>query len=169
MSRQSDYMKMKLAESTLHPNRYSEVDLMSTQGRIGGKLYFLYSSIIPLLILGMFVGIAAIMPQFSKLATVSVYALLAFASIAGLYSMVRLTIQRCNDFNGNTWLSILAIIPFVNIIFALIPGNNGLNQFGEVPQPGSALANIAIVFLVCVLIALAAYFVLGFNFLQIAA
>ncbi|MEE9327811.1 MAG: hypothetical protein V3U71_11010, partial [Cocleimonas sp.] len=67
-------MKTKLAEN---PHRFSEVDLLSTQGRIGRKLYFLYSSLIPLFMLAMVLGTAGMLEKLNIVGTVAIYALLA--------------------------------------------------------------------------------------------
>jgi uncharacterized membrane protein YhaH (DUF805 family) len=156
-------MKSKLAENT---HRFSEVDLLSTQGRIGRKLYFLYSSLIPLLILAMVLGAAGMLEKLNMIGTVAIYALLAFAIIFGLYSMIHLTIKRCQDFNANHWLAGLSIIPFANIIFSLFLGDSGLNQYGEAPQSDRSLANIAIALLICISgIIVALFFYNGFNLL----
>ena len=163
MSRQSDYMKTKLAEN---PHRFSEVDLLSTQGRIGRKLYFLYSSLIPLFMLAMVLGTAGMLEKLNIVGTVAIYALLAFAIIFGLYSMIHLTIKRCHDFNASHWLAGLSIIPFANIIFSMFLGDSGLNQYGEAPQSNSSLTNIAIALLICVSgIVVALFYYNGFNLL----
>lgn len=163
MSRQTDYMKTKLIEN---PHRFSEVDLFSTQGRIGRKLYFLYSSLIPLLILSMVLGAVTIIETLNVVGATAIYALLAIAIIFGIYAMVHLTIKRCQDFNGSTWLAGLAIIPFINIIFSLLLGDSGLNQYGEAPQSDKSLTNIGIALLVCVSGIIAALFIYsGINLL----
>ncbi|MFW5427482.1 MAG: DUF805 domain-containing protein, partial [Methylophagaceae bacterium] len=70
---------------------------------------------------------------------------------------VRLTIQRCHDFNTNSGLAMLAIIPFANIIFALIPGDNGLNSYGEAPEPASTITKVMTNLLSALLIGLVTY------------
>ena len=72
---------------------------------------------------------------------------------------MRLTIQRCHDFNKSGWLAVLAIIPFANIVFALIPGTNGLNQYGEVPEPADKLTNVLFYILIAGSLALITFLV----------
>ena len=51
---------------------------------------------------------------------------------------VMLTIQRCHDFNMSGWLSLLIILPIVNLIFLVIPGTDGANRFGLPTPPNTA-------------------------------
>jgi len=51
---------------------------------------------------------------------------------------VSLTIQRCHDFNMSGWLSALALIPLVNLMFWIVPGTDGRNRYGAPPPPNSA-------------------------------
>ena len=46
-----------------------------------------------------------------------------------------LIIQRCHDMNWSGWASLLAIIPFVGLIFWCIPGTPGSNNYGPPPPP----------------------------------
>ncbi len=47
------------------------------------------------------------------------------------------TSYRCRDANISGWLSVLIFIPLVNVVLAvvlmLIPGTNGVNEYGEKP------------------------------------
>ena len=130
MSRSANTMNMQFENPTLQ--RYSEVDLFSSDGRIGSKRYFLYSVILPFILFWSMASIAGILAHLGSVAMLASYAILGLAILAMLFVLVRLTIQRCHDFNKSGWISVLAVIPFANIIFALIPGTNGLNQYGEV-------------------------------------
>lgn len=48
-------------------------------------------------------------------------------------------IQRLHDINKSGWLSILCLVPFVNIVYGLcllfIPGSEGTNNYGGHPPP----------------------------------
>jgi uncharacterized membrane protein YhaH (DUF805 family) len=48
-----------------------------------------------------------------------------------------LTIQRCHDFNASGWLSLLILIPLANLIFIIIPGTDGPNDYGGPTPPNS--------------------------------
>ena len=141
--------------------RYSDVDIFSTQGRIGQKRYFVYSIVIPFILfwaMTPIAGLASFMPVASN---TLFYAGLGLAVLGMLLMTVRLTIQRCHDFNKSGALAIFAIIPFANIIFALIPGTNGLNQYGEVPKPATWLFKLFFYVVLALVLALAVYVVLN--------
>jgi len=150
---------IKFKNSMLQNNqqRYSAVDIFSTEGRIGRQSYFVYSIILPLSLFLVLASIAGFVSKLGSAATLVSYALLAVSLIAVLLLVVHLTIQRCHDFNANRGLALLALIPFANIIFAFIPGNNGLNSYGEAPEPESAFTKVAATLISTVLIALIAY------------
>ncbi len=137
--------------------RYSDVDILSTQGRIGRKRYFVYSTVIPALVFWAIASVAGLVSYLPFTTTAIFYAIMGIAIIATMLMMVRLTIQRCHDFNKNSSVAVLALIPFANIIFALIPGTNGLNSYGEVPKPANWLFKASFYGLITLLIALAVF------------
>ncbi len=160
MSRNSNTMNMQFENHSLQ--RYSEVDLFSTEGRIGRKRYFLYSVVLPFILFWSLASIAGVLVHMGSVATLVSYAILGLATIAMLFVLVRLTMQRCHDFNKSGWLSLLAVIPLANIVFALVPGTNGLNQYGEVPEPANKVTNGLFFLLLLALSVLAAVFVYQF-------
>lgn len=153
---------MKYGNNLKHANqqRYSVVDIFTTDGRIGRQAYFFYSIILPAALLLVLGSIAGLISKLGGAASSVSYVLLAASVVTVLLLVVHLTIQRCHDFNTSGWFSVFAIIPFANIIFALIPGNNGLNSFGESPEPPSLLIKIAAQIIAGILITLTAYGVL---------
>ena len=137
--------------------RYSDVDVVSTQGRIGRKRYFVYSTILPALVFWAFATIGALVSYMPFASGSLFYGVIGIAIIAAVWMMVRLTIQRCHDFNQGKLLALLAVIPFANIVFALIPGTNGLNSYGEVPKPASWIFKLSFYALVLLLAGLAIF------------
>lgn len=137
--------------------RYSVVDVLSTNGRIGRQAYFVSSIIFPLALFWILATIAGVVSKLGVVASTLSYALLTVSALAVLLIVVRLTIQRCHDFNASGWISWFAIIPFANVIFAMIPGNNGLNSYGEAPEPPSTLVKVATKILAAILLAVTAY------------
>lgn len=137
--------------------RYSAVDIFSTEGRIGRQSYFVYSIILPLALFLVLASIAGFVSKLGSAATLVSYALLAASLVAVLLLVVRLTIQRCHDFNANSGLALLAMIPFANIVFALIPGDNGLNSYGEAPEPSSTLIKVTTKLISALFVGIAAY------------
>lgn len=147
----------------LHPtHRYSNVQILSANGRIGRFEYFFYSIIIPFLVFWIIAALAGISSRFGELGGAIAYVLLAAGFCAALIIYVQLTIQRCHDFNASGWLALLLILPFANIIFWLIPGNPVVNRFGGRPRPPSKLLRLGAGLLLLVLVAGATYFGLDY-------
>ncbi len=137
--------------------RYSDVDVLSTQGRIGRKRYFVYSLVLPILV---FWGIASVaaLASFLPIENTTIFSvIIGIAIFAAIFMQVHLTIQRCHDFNKSRALAVLAVIPLANIVFALIPGTNGLNSYGEVPVPATRLFKTSFYALILLLIGLAVF------------
>jgi uncharacterized membrane protein YhaH (DUF805 family) len=148
--------------------RYSTVDILSTEGRIGRQSYFVYSIIFPFAVFLVLASIAGFVSKLGNTATLISYALLAASLVAVLLLVVRLTIQRCHDFNASSGLAFLALIPFANIVFALIPGNNGLNSYGEAPEPETTLIKFTTKVLSILIISIVIYSVIKFSGINIS-
>jgi uncharacterized membrane protein YhaH (DUF805 family) len=121
--------KAAVADATLH---HQPVQLFSVSGRIGRARYIAYGLGIYLL-LGILAAVVAglIGPIGAGVVWVALMVILFM-----------LTIQRCHDFNMSGWLSILVLVPFVNLIFWFIPGTDGPNRFGAPTPPNSVLVLI---------------------------
>lgn len=143
--------------------RYSDVDVFSTQGRIGRKRYFVYSVVLPVLIFWAINTIAALASYVPFASNAIFYAIIGFGAVSSMYMMIHLTIQRCHDFNKSATLAVFALIPFANIVFALIPGTNGLNSYGEVPVPATIAFKTSFYALIAVLVGLAIYAMLQLS------
>jgi uncharacterized membrane protein YhaH (DUF805 family) len=63
-----------------------------------------------------------------------------------------LTIQRCHDFDTSGWLSILMLVPLVNLVFWFIPGTDGANRFGPPTPPNGAMVIVGAVAVPIVLV-----------------
>lgn len=123
--------------ATTGADEYSEVKIFSTSGRIGRIRYIGYSLGISILLI--FLG--------ALLGTVTFGIGMIVAQIAIIVIGIMLTIQRCHDFNTSGWLSILSLIPLVNLIFWFIPGTDGPNNYGNKTPPNTTLAIV----LACIL------------------
>ena len=139
--------KAAVAEPT---EMYSEVKVFSTSGRIGRVRYIAYGMGIYFLF-----GILGALLSF-----VIGQAGMAVAWIGIMVVGFMLTIQRCHDFNTTGWLSLLVLVPLVNLIFWFIPGTDGPNNYGAKTPPNGvgviiAACIIPIVFFVGVLAAIA--------------
>jgi len=115
---------------------YHPVKLFSVAGRIGRARYITYG-------LGMYILIGILGGALSAVAG-TVGQLLSFIAILAVVFM--LTIQRCHDFNTTGWLSLLVLIPIVNLLFWFIPGSDGANRYGAPTPPNSVLTLVLVWF-----------------------
>lgn len=107
------------------------VRIFSVSGRIGRARYvvnligwnFLFGALVG--------GLTAVAGP-AAIALWAGYVILAFM----------LTIQRCHDFNTTGWLSILVLVPLLNLLFCFIPGTPGSNRFGPATPPNGVLTLI---------------------------
>ena len=113
--------------------QYQDVKIFSTAGRIGRVRYIAYGMGIYFLfaILG------------ALLSAVLGSAGMVIAWIAIMVVGIMLTIQRCHDFNTTGWLSLLLLVPLVNLIFWFIPGTDGENDYGGKTPPNGVGVIIA--------------------------
>jgi len=124
---------VKEAEGETQPVR-----LFAVSGRMGRLRYVAYSVFL-WVVCAFLSGIlsAVFMPASTTAGIVA--ALLPWLAMLVLGFM--LTIQRCHDFNTTGWLSILMLVPLVNLIFWFIPGTDGPNRYGA-PTPPNGTAVI---------------------------
>ena len=108
---------------------FQPVKLFSGSGRIGRARYIAYG-------LGMYLLIAIVGALLTGLLGPIAMGVMW---VAILVIVFMLTIQRCHDFNMSGWLSILVLVPFVNLIFWFIPGTDAPNRFGAPTPPNSVL------------------------------
>lgn len=113
--------------------QYQEVKVFATSGRIGRVRYIAYGMGIYFLfgILGFLLSLAI------------GQAGMVIGWIAIMVVGFMLTIQRCHDFNTTGWLSLLVLVPLVNLIFWFIPGTDGSNNYGDKTAPNGAGVIIA--------------------------
>ena len=114
---------------------YQEVKVFATAGRIGRVRYIAYGVGIYFLFAILGALLSLVIGQFG----------MVIAWIAILVVGFMLTIQRCHDFNTTGWLSILMLVPLVNLIFWFIPGTDGPNDYGNKTPPNSGGAVFAVV------------------------
>ncbi|MEA3192825.1 MAG: hypothetical protein QOD26_1158 [Betaproteobacteria bacterium] len=131
------------------------VRLFAVSGRIGRLRYICYGLLVYLvlaLVAGVFAAVAAPAGVF----------MVGLAWLAMLVIGFMLTIQRSHDFNTSGWLSILMLVPLVNLMFWFIPGTDGPNRYGPPTPPnstgviiGAIAVPVVLVFFVGILAAVA--------------
>jgi uncharacterized membrane protein YhaH (DUF805 family) len=142
------------AAVTAATQEYQEVKVFSTSGRIGRVRYIAYGMGIYFLLAILGALLAMVIGAVGQI----------IAGIAILVIIIMLTIQRCHDFNTTGWLSILVLIPLVNLIFWFIPGSDGENRWGAKTPPngvgviiGASIIPIVAIIGILAAIALPAY------------
>jgi uncharacterized membrane protein YhaH (DUF805 family) len=129
------------------PEQYSEISVFSPNGRLGRVRYFAYG-------LGFTLVLYFTMSVGAGIALALNLEVLAGAiAVAGVVTLLALTavltIQRCHDFGMSGWLSLLLLVPLVNLLFWIVPGTRGPNGYGSPPPPNSrgviALAALPVV------------------------
>jgi uncharacterized membrane protein YhaH (DUF805 family) len=112
---------------------FQEVRVFATSGRIGRVRYIAYGMGIYFLF--------AILGALLSLAIGGAGMIVAWIAIVVVGFM--LTIQRCHDFNTTGWLSLLVLVPLVNLVFWFIPGTDGANDYGAKTPPNGVGVIIA--------------------------
>lgn len=105
------------------------VRIFAVSGRIGRVRY-----------VGYLIGLYILFGVLAFLAALVAAPLAIVAWVAYIVLAFMLTIQRCHDFNTTGWLSLVSLIPLVNLIFWFIPGTEGANRYGPRTPPNSTLA-----------------------------
>lgn len=120
-----------------------EPAMFSTQGRIGRLRYLAYSCLLQLVAL-FFIGILAaiLIPALGKNTSTSLIFPLVLVLYIPIFAIAFIMAKRrLNDLNKSGWLSLLLVVPLVNLVFALYllfwPGSTSSNNYGPKPIPNS--------------------------------
>lgn len=132
-------------ENGLDPDAATfQPEMFSTRGRIGRVRYFAYSMAMQFLaFLGLGIAGALLLSLVGKddpALAVNVTMGLGFAVYAALLIIAFVLIKRrLNDLDHTGWLSLLLLVPLVNVVLALYamlwPGSAGHNNYGPKPVP----------------------------------
>lgn len=110
---------------------YQDIKMWSPSGRIGRLRYLAYS-VGASLVLGVVAGVfsATLGPAVGGVVTLLAYIpFIVFALLIG--------IQRSHDMNWSGWTILLAMIPFVGLIWLFKRGTQGANSYGNPPPPNT--------------------------------
>ncbi|MBU85221.1 MULTISPECIES: DUF805 domain-containing protein [unclassified Alcanivorax] len=116
---------------------------LSLSGRIGRMRYFAYATGLTLMFYAVLGVLAAIMiPAFADSSMGVVIGLLfAVGAIVVLVFSWGYMVRRLNDINASGWLSLLMLVPLVNIVLGLVllfkKGSEGENNYGAAPVANS--------------------------------
>jgi len=110
---------------------YAEIRMWSASGRIGRLRYLAYSTGASLLAGAAAGALVAVLGEtLGGVLSLAVYiAAIVFSVIAG--------IQRSHDMDWSGWTVLLALIPFVGLIWIFKSGTPGSNRWGPPPPPNT--------------------------------
>ncbi|MDD2816971.1 MAG: DUF805 domain-containing protein [Thiotrichaceae bacterium] len=130
---------------------YGEIRFFSSKGRIGRLRYISYISTLILLgiiaafVLMAFFGLGA--KPYTSLRLHSDFLILLLPLFFVLISFFSLSIQRLHDVSRSGWLTILLLVPLLNVILVLaLMGKAGAaerNDFGAPPPPNTLLVKVS--------------------------
>jgi uncharacterized membrane protein YhaH (DUF805 family)/Tfp pilus assembly major pilin PilA len=126
------------------PEDYGEIKMFSAEGRLGRARYIGYSvglSVLVLLAFGIVAGVAALIDPTAAIAAI------AIGYVAAMVVHFLLTIQRSHDMKVTGWLSLISLIPLGLLVFWLVPGTRGENDYGKPPPPNTT----GVILLACIL------------------
>jgi uncharacterized membrane protein YhaH (DUF805 family) len=136
MATANPYQAPRAAVGDVNDQEYQPVRTFSASGRIGRARYIGYS-IGWAVMVGMLAGALMAFAKGTSMATIVAISVLAAYVVLFMIQFL-LTIQRCHDFNTSGWVSLLILVPLVNLLFWLIPGTPGANRFGPPAPPNTA-------------------------------
>ena len=137
-----------------------------TAGRLGRVSYIAYSLgtvLVLAILMGVTTYLALSLPVAAGQLLLSIAALLNYYLLLPLMMGV-LTIRRAHDFNYRGWLALLLLVPVINLLFWVIPGTTGGNNYGEAPA-AYTLSTLLVAFILPLLL-LGGYFAAGTSVAQ---
>jgi len=136
MSAANPYTPPRANVADIDAVTFQPIRMWSASGRIGRLRYWTYS-MVATIVFGLIVAIASALLGPAMGPTL---ALLAYIPL--LIFFVLLMIQRAHDMDWSGWMSLLAFIPFVGLIWLFKSGTEGENRFGAPPPPNSLMVKI---------------------------
>lgn len=124
---------------------------LSPRGRFARLAYLAWYLVISLVIvlvailgIAIFGNSASTTDPYANIGTASIL-IMAVAYIVFFYYAIVFTIRRLHDLNQSGWLSLLILVPLVNVFFMLYvmiaPGTKGSNNFG-LPRPNKGWESV---------------------------
>ncbi|MEJ2360533.1 MAG: DUF805 domain-containing protein [Gammaproteobacteria bacterium] len=141
----SDYNRYQAPQSRVDgagTEVYAKIKWFSVKGRIGRIRYLAYTASVSVLSLlaATILSTVLVINLGSQGVQIGWLLMMAVYAFMFVYSIM-LAIRRAHDFNVTGWLSLLTLLPLVNLIFLLIPGTQGANDYGAPPPPNTT-ANV---------------------------
>lgn len=148
------YATPKSDTSVQTPEQYGNAKLFARHGRIGRMRYFVYSAFATFLMYFFGIGLAIAIPAMQdagmamgSAVTTALGVIAVILFVVFFLLSLTLTRRRLNDMNLTGWLLIIMLIPYLNILFALVllvaPGTTYSNNYGLPPPPNNTALKIA--------------------------
>lgn len=126
---------------------YNTSGFFSATGRIGRLRYLAYYfsmlvlSYLTLGVLGALFGALATATGATELNPESIMLVASLVYIPILFYGFAYAVRRLNDIGWSGWLSLLYLVPLVNLVIFLLlivmPGQERTNQYGDAPRPNN--------------------------------
>ncbi len=121
---------------------YGELNVFTTNGRIGRLRYLAWSLSLSLL---MFAAILLAVAGYAITPALG-YLFGAVAAISAVVVGIMIGVQRLHDIGWSGWLLLLSLIPYLGSLFSLVlllmPGSKGGNRYGAPPPENSKAVKI---------------------------
>ena len=114
-----------------------DIKILGASGRLGRVRYIAYSFGLMVLLSILLGALAALLGFTVGADSILTYIILGIGYIAMMVIGVRLTIQRCHDFDMSGWLSLVMFVPLGVFAFWFVPGTAGANRWGPPTKPNS--------------------------------
>ena len=113
---------------------YGEIRFFTSEGRIGRVRYLGYSFGLTFLA-AIVIGVAGALAGAVAPGSAVVVAVIGYLAV--VVAQIMLTIQRAHDMNVTGWLWLISLIPLGALVFLLVPGTRGENNYGKPPPPNT--------------------------------
>lgn len=151
-----DASQADMAYDELSELEYHDEPFYSVNGRIGRLRFLAYSAAMGIIICAafyVFLILSAVLLDATNnntfLSIIFVIIVLAFG-VAYVYIIFSPAIRRFNDINYTGWLSLLLLVPYLNILvllfLALMPGTDGFNDYGVPARPPTTRVKVLALF-----------------------
>ena len=129
-----------VADIDREANEVQEVNLWSSNGRIGRVRYIAYlvAGYLLLILVGMLGGAIGAMAHSS----IAPMVLVGIFGLGYFVWTILMLIQRTHDMGWTGWAALLTIIPFVALIWFFKAGTPGANPYGAPPPPNTRSVKI---------------------------
>lgn len=141
MTAENIYQTPEADLATQQPDETYQPRVFATSGRIGRLRYLAYGMAYMmiayvLMVIGIALGFLSSDPDVNIMVSFVVFGLFGLAALITTFVLMK---RRLNDLGKTGWLSLLSLVPFVNIALGLYvlfaPGEQSTNQYG--PRPGA--------------------------------